>query len=84
MIVWSSPRRGETWQTHLFTDEQQYAQIYASPFSAVGLVIDLYLLVLPLKAVYDLYLPLKRKLAVGVVFLTGILYAVFPNPQSEY
>ncbi|KAA8569705.1 hypothetical protein EYC84_001292 [Monilinia fructicola] len=83
MIVWSSPRRGETWQTHLFTDEQQYAQIYASPFSAVGLVIDLYLLVLPLKAVYDLYLPLKRKLAVGVVFLTGI-FACIASTLSVY
>ncbi|KAJ8067520.1 hypothetical protein OCU04_004863 [Sclerotinia nivalis] len=63
--------------------EQQYAQIYASPFAAVGLAIDLYLLILPLKAVYDLYLPLKRKLAVGVVFLTGI-FACIASTLSVY
>ncbi|QSZ36742.1 hypothetical protein DSL72_006625 [Monilinia vaccinii-corymbosi] len=83
MIVWSSPHRGETWQTHLFTYQQQKAQIYASSFSAVGLAIDLYLLVLPLKAVCDLYLPLKRKLAAGVVFLTGI-FACIASTLSVY
>lgn len=83
MTVWSSPSHGQTWQTHLFTMEQQYAQIYASPFAAVGLAIDLYLLVLPLKAVYDLYLPLKRKFEVGVVFLTGI-FACIASTLSVY
>lgn len=73
MIIWSSPSAGESWQSHLFTTEQQYAQIYASPWSAVGLGIDLYLLMLPMKAVADLCLPARKKLAVGVVFLTGIL-----------
>ncbi|TGO44122.1 hypothetical protein BCON_0599g00030 [Botryotinia convoluta] len=77
MIVWSSPHAGETWQTHLFTMEQQYAQIYASPWSAVGLGIDLFLLGLPLKAVGELCLPWRRKLVVGIVFLTGILWVFF-------
>lgn len=54
--------------------EQQYAQIYASPWSAVGLGIDLFLLGLPLKAVGKLCLPWRRKVAVGIVFLTGILW----------
>ncbi|TGO36243.1 hypothetical protein BHYA_0131g00210 [Botrytis hyacinthi] len=75
MIIWSSPHAGETWQTHLFTMEQQYAQIYASPWSAVGLGIDLFLLGLPLKAVGELCLPWKKKVVVGIVFLTGILWS---------
>ncbi|THV45534.1 hypothetical protein BGAL_0477g00040 [Botrytis galanthina] len=83
MIIWSSPHAGETWQTHLFTMEQQYAQIYASPWSAVGLGIDLFLLGLPLKAVGKLCLPWRRKVAVGIVFLTGI-FACIASALSVY
>ncbi|TGO20653.1 hypothetical protein BPAE_0277g00040 [Botrytis paeoniae] len=83
MIVWSSPNAGETWQTHLFTMEQQYAQIYASPWSAVGLGIDLFLLGLPLKAVGELCLPWRRKVVVGIVFLTGI-FACIASALSVY
>ncbi|KAF7906914.1 hypothetical protein EAE99_011981 [Botrytis elliptica] len=63
--------------------EQQYAQIYASPWSAVGLGIDLFLLGLPLKAVGELCLPWRRKVVVGIVFLTGI-FACIASALSVY
>ena len=43
------------------------------PHRAVGLAIDVYLFILPLKAVSDLHLPFKKKLEVMVVFLMGSL-----------
>ncbi|TGO72825.1 hypothetical protein BELL_0415g00110 [Botrytis elliptica] len=76
MIIWSSPHADETWQTHLFTMEQQYAQIYASPWSAVGLGIDLFLLGLPLKAVGELCLPWRRKVVVGISNTKDTTYAL--------
>ena len=37
----------------------------------VSLVSDLYLVILPLPAVWQLQLPLRRKLAVSAMFFTG-------------
>ena len=43
----------------------------------VGLVIDLYILILPLYAVSTLHLSLKRKLEVAAVFMAGIVYIFY-------
>jgi len=72
-IVLTAPRKGETWLSHAFSDEEYASQKNAIPFASVGLVIDVYLLILPIKAIMDLQLAWKRKLAVGLVFLTGLL-----------
>ena len=40
-------------------------------YGVLSLVSDLYLVILPLPAVWGLQLPLGRKLAVSAMFLTG-------------
>ena len=72
-IVLTIPRKGESWLLHANSHAERAAQMNGIPFAAVGLVIDVYLLILPIKAVMDLQLPLKRKIGVGMVFLTGLL-----------
>ncbi|EPE37171.1 hypothetical protein GLAREA_09334 [Glarea lozoyensis ATCC 20868] len=67
---------GESWQMHAISADSMLSQKLFIPHRAVGLGIDLYLFILPLKAVSDLHLPLKKKLEVMVVFLMGSLACV--------
>ena len=43
----------------------------------VNIVSDLYLIILPLPAIWSLQMPLKRKLGVAAMICTGIVYVVF-------
>ena len=74
-IYFAVPKPGETWETHGLSRDTDRAQNYYLPYRIIGLVIDVYLLVLPLKAVIDLHLPMKKKFGVLVVFMTGALYS---------
>lgn len=81
-ITWlalATPRAGETWQTHFTSPAQLQAAVLAYPVPAVGLAIDLYILVLPLIGVYKLQLSLRRKFGVFLVFATAIVL-VFSIP----
>lgn len=57
-----------------------------TPVSVVGLGFDIYLLGLPLVAVYDLTMPVQRRVAVGVMFMMGILYGLvlYPRERRRY
>lgn len=50
---------------------QKIHPLTAVALGIVGLVSDVYLLILPLPAVWNLQLPLRRKLAVSAMFMTG-------------
>ena len=41
--------------------------------SSVNLVVDVFLLVLPLSAVWSLHLPMRKKISVSAMFLIGFL-----------
>ena len=73
-FVFATPRRGETWTSHQTTRNEHWALAMSVPQSAVGLAIDLYILVLPVIAVSQLQLPTRRKIGVILLFMTGILY----------
>lgn len=53
--------------------EQLKARTLSLPLAAVGLAIDLVLLVMPLGAVMGMQLPIKRKIGVLSIFMFGIL-----------
>ena len=72
MLVFSIPRPGQTWFTHTITPLYGKAQNLALPITAVGLVLDIYLLVLPIGAVIKLRLPPARKIGVTIAFATGL------------
>ncbi|KAG9235488.1 hypothetical protein BJ875DRAFT_483215 [Amylocarpus encephaloides] len=71
------PKHGNTWQTQALTHDSDLEQQYYVPHRAVGVVIDLYLLVLPMKAVMDLQLPRKKKLRViaCIAFALSVYYS---------
>lgn len=73
-FAFATPRRGEGWFAHELTSNEHWVVVLSVPQSAVGLVIDLYILVLPLIAVSQLQLATRRRFGVILVFMTGILY----------
>ena len=72
-FIYTLPRRGETLQQSS-QNPRQLGELYKSlPASCINLVLDVYILILPIAGVSKLQLPLKKKLAVIAVFLTGLL-----------
>lgn len=75
-IIFSTPKRGQTWLEHDFSREAYKTNILSVPLAAVGLGIDLVLLVIPIAAVVGLQLPTKRKIGVIFIFMIGIFACV--------
>lgn len=67
-FYFSTPRPGESFFTHQHGKEALKLSV---PLSAVGIVIDIYILVLPIAAVWRLQMAKKRKIGVCLVFGTG-------------
>lgn len=72
-IVFSTPKPGQTWLEHDFSLQGTKANMLSVPLAAVGLGIDVALLVIPIIAVVGLHLPTKRKIGILFIFMFGIL-----------
>jgi hypothetical protein len=72
-ILFATPRPGQTWLEHSLSEETWKSEVLSVPQAAVGLGIDIVLLVIPIAAVVGLQLPTKRKIGVMVIFMFGIL-----------
>ena len=76
IVIWVlsviSPAPGETWQDT--THENQRMIPEAVWIACVGLVLDIYILLLPIAGVKQLHMSRKRKLSIIAVFSTGLLY----------
>lgn len=74
ILVLTTPRRGETWAGHLSTKEERLAiNVVPIATSSFGVVTDLAILILPMIAVLPMQLPIRRKIGVVCVFMTGLL-----------
>ena len=74
LFVIATPSPGETWQVHTYSStERSNAYTAVIYLAAGGLGFDLYLLALPIGAIMQLQLPLRRKAGVTLIFMTGIL-----------
>lgn len=73
LFVYSTPRPGRTWQEAAIDGTLTDSISLSVPTGVVGLVTDIWLVVLPLPAVFALQMPMLRKLGVSCVFMTGIL-----------
>lgn len=69
-FVFGTPRRGATWVS---ASREKFIIHFSVPQSAVGLVIDLYILILPIVAVSKLQMGTRRKVGVILIFTTGLL-----------
>ena len=82
----ATPGRHETWVGKQSTGSSGRLRRELAPAqSAVGLGIDLYVLILPIIAVCKLQMPFSRKLGVTVIFMSAILYeSPFPPSRGEF
>lgn len=73
IFAFTTPGRHETWEQHQFTRGAYLDARFGPAQSAVGLGIDLYVLILPMIGISKLQMPLRRKLGVGVIFMSAVL-----------
>ena len=72
-LVFSTPRPGESFIIHYVYGDITGGVRVAVPQSAIGFGIDLVILVLPIYAIWQLQMPLRRKIGAALVFTIGIL-----------
>ena len=72
-MVLVTPHPGETWVARYLSPESHKTIILAMPIPCVGLVIDLFILTIPIVAVFGLKLPNSRKIGVLCIFMFGLL-----------
>lgn len=84
-FVLITPAPGESMQAHFTGPMQLKAAGLAYPIPVVGLVLDIYILILPLVGIHRLQISKARKFTVMAVFLTAImsdtLSGLFVNPD---
>ncbi|KAK8050928.1 hypothetical protein PG993_002313 [Apiospora rasikravindrae] len=74
--ILSAPHVGETWASVLTSGRPQKDLIWGVVQSALGIILDLYIFVLPIPAVVRLQLSKKRKIQILGVFTTALVGVV--------
>ena len=73
IFAFETPGRHETWETHQFSRGTRLDARFGPAQSAVGLGIDIYVLILPIIGVSKLQMPSRRKVGVSVIFMSALL-----------
>lgn len=76
-FVLGTPPREVTWQDYVFLPGPRRLNTLSIPLAAVGLGIDLYILILPIGGVLQLQMPTRRKIGICLIFVIGILFVFF-------
>ena len=73
-IILCTPRSGESWFT--VTISPRYAKTIPLGVvqGAIGAAIDFYILFVPIRGIWQLQLPLQRKIGILTIFFSGFLY----------
>lgn len=75
IVIWNlaitSPTPGESWQNAALKGHKTLRD--AVWIASVGLVLDVYILLLPITGVSQLQMPRRQKLGVMMVFSTGLM-----------
>ena len=74
------PAAGQSLQQALLGPREARAIAMSVPIASMNLVLDVFILVLPLLGISKLQLPPKRKIGVAAVFFTGFLYVTLGLP----
>lgn len=69
------PRTSEGWLLRAFNSNDAALGL-ALAQSVFGTIIDIYLLVIPIRSVFQLQLPTRRKFGVSSIFMIGIMWAM--------
>ena len=69
----SAPRVGETWASVLISGRPQKELIWGVVQSACGIVLDLFIFILPIPVILRLQLSTKKKIQLLAVFTTALV-----------
>lgn len=72
-LALTAPGPGQTFQEVVQSPRQDKANKMPIAIGSVSLALDVYILILPISGVSKLQLPLRRKIGVMAVFLTGLM-----------
>ena len=72
-LILCVPRPGESWMSSRFNARCAPMVHVASAQAWFGLLSDLYIFFLPLPVLWGLQMPLRKRLRVAAVFLTGLM-----------
>ena len=71
LFILETPRPGETWTELELSPRFQVSGKINVPMAVGGMIADVWLLILPLIAIYKLQLHQKRRIALTIMFSTG-------------
>ena len=77
LFISATPGRHETWTEQVQSPRQRLGLALGLAQACFGLVIDLYILVLPILGVTRLQMPTRRKVGIILIFMSAIMYALF-------
>lgn len=72
-LAFTIPHPGQTLQQSVQSPRQAHELAVALPRACVNFVLDVYILILPIAGISRLQLPIKKKLGVIAIFLTGLM-----------
>lgn len=78
LFVSASPRSGETWIESYVLSRIELQSKLNIAIAAGGMLIDVWLFVLPLAAIYNLHLQDTRKVGLTIIFSTGLMFVISP------
>ncbi|KAI0410417.1 hypothetical protein F5X98DRAFT_386111 [Xylaria grammica] len=75
-FVYQVPNPGQTWQEGFMNSRYTDSFHWTIPIASGSLILDTYIFILPVVAIFNLQLQIKKKLGVIAVFATGLLACV--------
>ncbi|CAD6447909.1 08477ba5-09da-42d4-b787-dc070ec835d9 [Sclerotinia trifoliorum] len=69
----AAPRVGETWTSVLFSDRPQKELVWGVVQAALGIVLDLFIFILPIPVILRLKLSRRKKIQILIVFSTALV-----------
>ena len=72
-LIYSVPHPGQTLRQAFQSPRQAHNVAKSLPTACINLILDVYILLLPIAGVSKLQLPIRKKIGVIAVFLTGLL-----------
>jgi len=72
-FFFETPKKGESWLTKELSSNEHKSIKMAVPFTIIGLVIDLYILVIPIIGISGLRISKQKKVGIMIILLSGFL-----------
>lgn len=69
----ATPWGGESWIADLLSQHYHLYESFAIPTGVIGMLVDWYLLILPIPAVMGLQTTTRKKIGILVVLMTGLV-----------